>query len=172
MAVMKQYQVKFVNVSAEARDVYHIPLAQRTKIIIVDGVTNMQDARLKALDMLYPEVKYMVGFQTKAQVAQDWRIVETKNVTRASSAQQQSAKAKAAKRKVKRAKRTVNGQAADTTTVKTVKRADIEEKLSKLDALANDPAATESERTQAAKTAANMRTKYAAILQNDIRVAA
>lgn len=170
MAVLKQYQVKFVNVSAEARDLFHI--AERTKIIIVDGVTNMQDARLKALDLLYPEVKYMVGFQTKAQVAQDWRIVETKNVTRASSAQQQSAKAKAAKRRQKRAKRTVNGQEVDTTTVKTVKRTDIEAKLAKLDALANDTAASDAERAQAAKTAAHMREKYAAILQNNIRVAA
>lgn len=169
MAVYKQYQVTFVNKSKEAEELFH--LADRTRIIIVDGVTNMNDARTKALDMLYPEVRYLVGFQTKAQVAQDWRIVKTVNVTRASSAQQAKNAAKTAKRKAKRAKRTANGAAVDTKTVKTTTRADIEAKLAKLDALANDPAATAGEREQAMRTAANMRTKYACILRNDLKVA-
>lgn len=172
MSVMKQYEVTFVNVSKEAAELYHIP--DRTRIIIVDGVTNMQDARVRALDILYPEVKYAVGFQTKAQVAQDWRIVKTRNVTRASSAQQKSDAAKAAKRKEKRNKRkqpTVNGKTVDTS-VKTVTRADVLAKLAKLDALANNPASTEGERVRAIKAAEEIRVKYAAILRNDLKVAA
>lgn len=165
MPVMKQYEVTFVNVNKEAAELFHI--ADRTRIIIVDGVTNMQDARVKALDMLYPEVRYVVGFQTKAQVAQDWRIVSTRNVTRASSAQQAKNAAQQAKRRAKRAKRkeaTIGGKPVDTG-VKTTTRDTVAAKLEKLETLANDAAATAAERTQAARTAANMREKYATILQ-------
>lgn len=171
MAVYKQYEVTFVNKSKEAVELFKLP--ERTRIIIVDGVTNMNDARVKALDMLYPEVKFAVGFQTKAQVAQDWRIVKTRNVTRASSAQQAKASAQQAKRKAKRAKRsnpTINGATVDTS-CKTVSRADVEAKLAKLQARMDDAATTEAERKLAADAIASIRNKYASILRNELKVA-